>query len=393
MALASCSSDEVVQSNESANAIQFSVVANNASRASEYFCNNDKPKQFNVWAKLDEGDGMKTYFQNESYSLKDGESAWTIDGGIVRYWPKTGQDVHFYAARNHGSLTWNTTQPYVDAFTPADNADSQKDFVYAYTVKSRPAYSENGKVDMNFRHALSQIVFKAKRESSKIFVEIDGVKVCNVASKGKFLFPAEKITVGESKVSNVTDAPFESHTQAGAGKTLGLGTWTPIDFTKTYTSDFTNVPLTNLNEVYSLTDNTDVPATNVSPATVRDHKESMLLIPETTAEWDPAGGGATAEGPTGSYFLVSCKIRNIAGASVADDDVYLWGDKNNSAEIAIPFAANWEQGKKYIYTFVFTKTGHGGYVPGTGEETLIPIKLNITVDDFSDATNSDVNVD
>ena len=40
MALASCSSDEVVKSNEDANVIKFSVVANNASRSDNYYCNN-----------------------------------------------------------------------------------------------------------------------------------------------------------------------------------------------------------------------------------------------------------------------------------------------------------------------------------------------------------------
>ena len=39
----SCSSDAVVDDQQDANAIQFSVTAGNASRAASYYCNNEKP--------------------------------------------------------------------------------------------------------------------------------------------------------------------------------------------------------------------------------------------------------------------------------------------------------------------------------------------------------------
>ena len=44
----SCSSDAVVEEQQAANAIQFGVTTGNASRAASYYCNNDKPTQFNV---------------------------------------------------------------------------------------------------------------------------------------------------------------------------------------------------------------------------------------------------------------------------------------------------------------------------------------------------------
>ena len=59
--------------------------------------------------------------------------------------------------------------------------------------------------------------------------------------------------------------------------------------------------------------------------------------------------------------------------------------------IAIPFAAVWTQGKKYTYTFVFGK-GNGGYDPTTGDDVLVPIDFEITVDDFVKVINSDTDV-
>ena len=375
----SCSSDAVVDDAQSNNAIKFSATANKASRAAEYFCNNDLPTQFNVWASVQEkGEtARKTYFENESFSLKEDASTWTIDGGVERYWPEKEADVFFYASRNHGEVVWNNGEPTVEAFTPADNADAQKDFVYAYTKKNRPEGANKGDVALNFRHALSQIVFKAKNENAKIYVEIEGVKVCKVASKGKFTFP---------KLENFTDNNYVDHTNAASALTTGLGTWAPADYTKTFVTDFTNVKLTDNTSVFNLTDNVDV------KGEARNNVESLLLIPETTTAWVPTDGTAAAD-QTGSYFLVNCRIRNVAGNAVADNDVYLWGSKTAAKELAIPFAANWEQGKKYVYTFNFTKGGHGGYDPDDSKNVLIPISFTVTVDDFAKGVDANVDAD
>ncbi|MCI5784091.1 MAG: hypothetical protein MR030_06960, partial [Bacteroidales bacterium] len=70
VALASCSSDAVVEDQQAANAIQFGVTTGNASRAASYYCNNAKPDQFNVWAKVKQSENVfKTYFEDESFSL------------------------------------------------------------------------------------------------------------------------------------------------------------------------------------------------------------------------------------------------------------------------------------------------------------------------------------
>ena len=88
--------------------------------------------------------------------------------------------------------------------------------------------------------------------------------------------------------------------------------------------------------------------------------------------------------------MIKCKIRNVAGDEVADDDVYLWGTASEAKELAIPVSLTWKQGVKYIYTFVFGE-GIGGYDP-EGEEVLVPITFSVTVDDFTSPTSNDIDM-
>ena len=67
--------------------------------------------------------------------------------------------------------------------------------------------------------------------------------------------------------------------------------------------------------------------------------------------------------------------------------VELWPNKSGvtTEYIAIPFAASWKAGRKYVYTFVFGNTGgFGGYDPSTGNKVLLPITLTCDVHQFDD---------
>ena len=78
--------------------------------------------------------------------------------------------------------------------------------------------------------------------------------------------------------------------------------------------------------------------------------------------------------------------------------VPLWGTKTGSTytskpiAVPIPASTEWEDGLRYVYTFNFTKTGTGGVDPGTGDKVLTPIELTVSVDDFVDAGETDVEV-
>lgn len=369
VALASCSSDAVVEDNAAANTIQFSAAAGKASRAADYYCNAKLPADFHVWASVNN----KQYFADETYAKGEGESkTYSITGGVERYWPN--EEISFFAAKNYDTFTWNPAAASKMTFTPALAANKQKDLIYAYAVSNRGTNNNfnAGKAELNFRHALSQVVFYALNENSKIYVEIENISLNNAAAKGTFTLPFGKDNVTKDNLDN-------NHDQSAVRKETGLGEWA-VEGKAKFTADVTKgtnnlVALTA--ERKNLTDN----------ATETEYGQSLLVLPtEETTAWVPKT--ATTEG---TYFTVKCKIRNIAGDAVAPDDVYLWGTKDAAEELLIPVKFNWEQGKKYIYTIKFTKTGHAGY-DKDGNDVLIPIKFDVTVDDFGSKSEQNVEI-
>ena len=382
VALASCSSDAVVEDNAAGNAIQFSATANQASRAADYYCNNALPADFNVWASV----GGKQYFANENFAREGATTSYKITGGTDRYWP--AEEVSFWALKNHQNQVWKvngmTTEFTVDAA-----AANQHDLIYAYT-KAKRADVTNGQAPINFRHALSQIVFQAKNDNDNIRVKIDKVEVVNVAGKGVFTLP---------NGDNVTNTNVNDHGQAEASAaTAGLGSWKNEAANKTFTTGDFGLKLIN-NTVTNLTNN----RFNIAQHEEATPTHSLLLLPQKIAALDlkdKSKEEVLTALTSGAHFLVYCTIQNVAGGNEADD-VYLWANKTNdnvkTKAIAIPVnqtAADytWEQGKKYIYTFNFTTKGHGGFDPGTGEDVLIPISFTVTVDDFAKGAEQNVNV-
>jgi len=139
--------------------------------------------------------------------------------------------------------------------------------------------------------------------------------------------------------------------------------------------------------------------------TVKDefNKNALLLLPQTSTVWNPETvptPGVDGNASNGSYFLVNCAIYNVAGDEFdAEDDTPLWGTTDAHKQAAIPVAINWEQGKKYIYTFIFGEGG--GYDPNPDPDpdpddpdpVLIPITFEVTVDDFVEVPAQDIDMD
>ena len=394
----SCSSDAVVEEQQAANAIQFGVTTGNASRAASYYCNNDKPAQFNVWAATD----GKTYFEDESFSQKGGTGNWTIDGDFARFWPTT--EVSFFAVNNgkgaasFATVNWNKTDlvPTID-MTVKTEASIQEDLLYAYTKATKKAETVvNNKcvANLNFRHALSQVVFKAQNKNKNIYVEISQVQVANLQTKGTFTFPT-KVT-DDLSLNN-------KHDQSGviADNDLSFGKWsnlsTPAEFTTT--GKFGPIPVPcNKKEgeepkavgPVNLTNNEGT-ATGEGSVKANEQQNktfSLIVLPQGL---DAATINSTKKpGTEGAYFKVTCLVKNVAkgdGLAATADDVTLY-----DGDIYIPVKIDWQVGKKYIYTFVFSEKGHAGY-DEKGNDVLIPIEFNVTVDDFAKGAETNVDAD
>ena len=401
LTLAACSKDEVIQQNPN-DEITFSVTTNKAvSRAADGYCNASLPGDFQVWAEVD----GKNYFAKERYVFETGSTNTYVISGAVRYWPEsTTQKINFYAACNIGTGSeseisikdWDKTttatpaSKVIEGYTIENDVTKQKDLLYAVVKDAtRPAGTE-GKIAINFRHALSQIEFMAKNENPNIYVEISQVKVCQVNSKGDFTFPS------------TTDGNINKHDFTGTYPAASkVGTWANQSILADYeTTTFTPaVPLSERSYEDNGTLTSPSAPSAASGLTTKDDSgkeyssNTMYLLPQEPSVWNPTTNNTPGAGK-GAYFLVKTKIWNVAagdGKRAESSEIVLWGDTNGK-DIAVPFPAStkWEPGKRYVYTFKFTTTGNGGYNPSDGEPVLIPIKLEVTVDDFVKGIDKDV---
>lgn len=420
LTLAACSKDEVVQQNPN-DAISFTATTGKAvSRAADGYCNKQLPDQFDVWARV----GTNNYFAKETYSNSGSGDTYSITGGVERYWPDATQTVEFYAALNYGGKNnvdpdWNeaagtgVSPLTITGYQVEAEPGLQKDFIYAMTSASKPA-DGTGVTKINFRHALSQIEFKAKNQNPNIYVEISGVQLVNVFDRGNFAFPISKT---ETNIQGTGSGSI--HTSLPSDQTITpQGKWT-------VTTDDGADPATLLNSTYTIVTKdmtTDPIDQNNAPVAVKGNDKSVSLTEtdKTNAEynsqtlyvmpydfsaagaikpWDGTGkpedaknNSETTKGKR-AYLALKCNIWNVAaGDGSVEKNILLWDGSDKYIAVLLDENTKWEQGKRYVYTFVFTKDGNGGIDPD-GNEVLTPIKLQVTVDDFVDAGNTDVKME
>ena len=397
LTLAACSKDEVIQQNPN-DAISFSVTTNKAvSRAADGYCNKSLPTTFKVWANVSETEAggtitYKPYFSGDEY-VQDGSTSTYKNKTINRYWPN--EKVSFFACKN-ATPTWKADNStlVVNNFTVNPTLSEQVDFIYA-TVKeaSKPLATAPDKTQkINFRHALSQIEFAAINENTKIHVEISSVSVKNVYNNGNFEFPTE------STVNNIAGAVTGNiHNPLPSDQTIAnQGKWTVSTASKgNYTAD--------LGTPAVVVKSTSTSLTVTDPADQEWNPNTMYLMPygkkatEYIPIWDGTG---KATDSNAAYFQINAKIWNVAATTDATPgtvnkttDLVLY---NGDIAVKMPDNTVWEQGKRYVYTFKFTKTGNGGSNPTTGDPVLTPITLEVTVDDFVDGfpyTDGDKTID
>ena len=386
-ALASCTSDELVQVNNG-NEIKFAIAADNDSRAATVFCNANLMPGFQVYAGYQNNGAWSTFIEEDLITvLSDGKCTQSE----TRYWPEEGT-LDFYGLVNlngdgytlesasnlDDQITWGVETPVVNDFTPNADVTKQTDLLYAVaTGKS----SSSAPVMMNFRHALSQIEFRAKNDNPALQVFVSAVRIGQTYAKGSYTLP--KLSTEDNLVDHTVDKDDD---YAAAHENANRGTWAVNTNEK---ADY-YVPFNEVSVAYGTTQDL-----TISTDGAQTNNNSLLLIPameagSATTAWDPASDNNTAY--NGTYIAVYCKILNVAGDSYdANTDVAVL----HEGWAVIPASFKWKQGKKYIYTINFTKGGNGGYeetpvdpskpeVPGTPTDTpvLTGIEFQVTVDDF-----------
>lgn len=360
---ASCSNEEELANvgKSESNAIRFAGISGlSDTRATPINTANLTTTNFEVMAFMSADNALFMGGKHVSGASDHGvkivynTSAWDYDDkDKVAYWPTVG-DVDFYAvspaitddlvhqgfAYDMTSTAKTITYATVDEY---NSAGTNHDVMYAVTKGRNKENNGTMPVQMNFKHILSQVVFKAKTTSSILEVDVKSVKIHNFVHSGTFTLPA-----GEPAMSD----------------------WKPSPAAK---------------GAYTVKLNAANVKTNNAVVNLSDMNSPMMLIPQKLTKWSTYSAGAAvskfeADNAIECYLEISMKLKQ--------NDSYLIGSAAEYKTVYVPFdnATGWEPGKRYIYTLIF-----GGGYDDQGEPILSPITFNAATTNWVDATGADVN--
>ena len=361
--LMGCSDEEIANvETSSRNAIGFNVLSNAAeTRATPTTPSNLTNTDFDVFAFTADGTAfmgkVDTDFGHDGVNIVYNNGKWDYkNASDLRYWPTGALD--FYAF-NPGTVSEDMMMNYmweasgtvqkisytcIDEYG-ANTGHANYDVMYAM-AKGQTKDMNNGIVKFNFKHILSQVVFKAKTQYDNMQVDINMIKIHNVKMGGFFTLPAT--ADGTGSWSDPADLPSE---------VSGLGKFTVVK----------DVNIT----VKSNTIATDISTT--TPMLNRPQELTAWKVSETATK-----SKLEADNAKQCYLEIACKIRQ-SGA-------YLLGSASEYKTIYVPFGDTWEQGKRHIYTLIF-----GGGYDDQGEAVLNPIQFDAETTGWVDA-DKDVNV-
>ena len=362
--LMGCSDEEIANvETSSRNAIGFNVLSNAAeTRAIPTTPSNLTDTDFDVFAFTGDGTAfmgkVDTEFGHDGVNIVYNNGKWDYkNASDLRYWPTGALD--FYAF-NPGTVSEDMMMNYmweasgtvqkisytcIDEYG-ANTGHANYDVMYAM-AKGQTKDMNNGIVKFNFKHILSQVVFKAKTQYDNMQVDINMIKIHNVKMGGFFTLPAT--ADGTGSWSDPADLPSE---------VSGLGKFTVVK----------DVNIT----VKSNTIATDISTT--TPMLNRPQELTAWKVSETATK-----SKVEADNAKQCYLEIACKIRQ-SGA-------YLLGSASEYKTIYVPFGDTWVAGKRHIYTLIF-----GGGYNDQGEAVLNPIQFDAETTDWGNADKADKDV-
>lgn len=212
-----------------------------------------------------------------------------------------------------------------------------------YGIAKEQVYStNNGVVKFHFKHILSQIVFKARKNLESLTVTIKDIKLHNIKQGGTFSYPDVQYTTAETETSR--------------------DCWSNVAESDTYSPY-----IIKDGDISVGTENTDITVSGDSPS---------LVIPQTVTAWTVSSENkktiVEADAAGESYLEVTCVLQqNGQNLTTVNTDGY--------ATIYVPFSADWMPGKRYVYTLIF-----GGGYDADGNAILDPITFDAEVEKWDD---------
>lgn len=368
---ASCSNEEELANvgKSESNAIRFAGISGlSDTRTTPIGTTNLTTTDFDVMAFMSSDNALFMGGKHESGVSDHGvkivykTSAWDYaDPDQMAYWPTEG-DVDFYAvspaisndlvldngfAYDMTSVAKTISYRLVDEY---NNTGTNHDVMYAVAKGRNKVNNGTNAVQMNFKHILSQVVFKAKTASSILEVDVENVKIHNFVQSGVFTLPAGEPAEKEPTMSNWSTSPDEAV------------------FTATVKLNAANVK------------------TNNAVVELSDMNSPLMMIPQQLKKWSTYSAGAAvskhvADTKKECYLEISMKLKQ--------NDSYLIGSATEYKTVYVPFdnGKGWEPGKRYIYTLIF-----GGGYDDQGEPILSPITFDAATTNWVDAAGTDVNI-
>lgn len=313
-----------------------------------------KSTDFNVYAFDSDGKAFmgendtKLGYGGINISYQDGKWDYTTSSD-QKYWPGTVKKLNFYAVTPATKFDtdlmpfygWQINKDKLEIHYTCINeyglttGTQNIDVMYA-TAKNQTKDNNAGKVSLDFKHILSQIAFKAKTLDENTKVIIESIVIHNVDEAGTFVMPTEGST--------------------------GTG-WTLKDSKKNFVIGM-NSPTTVGNT------GTDV------------FTKPILFVPQPLTKWATTTSTpktiADADAAKECYLEISCKI--------SIDETYPHGTATQFESLYIPFEADWQPGKRYVYTLIFG----GGYTVN-GNPVLTPVSFEPSVETWVNE-DKDINI-
>ncbi len=323
------------------------------SRAEIIDAGNITSTDFKVYAF--DGDGNAFMGENDTEPAWNGveinhtTGKWDYaNSANIKYWPGTVKPLDFYAVNpatfdmenmmahygwNFNKASQQITYTCIDEFGQ-NKGISNLDVMYA-TAKNQTKDNNAGKVGLVFKHILCQVAFKAKTQDANMQVEIESINIHNVNTGGIFTIP--------------TGTPANTDWQlTGISRTFSIGMNGTTSVNNTGTDVFT---------------------------------KSILFVPQQLTKW--ATTASTPMTIEEADVAKQCYLEIICKISI--DDTYPHGTATKFEKLYVPFEADWQPGKRYVYTLIFG----GGYTE-KGNPVLTPISFEPSVETWKDE-NKDIN--
>lgn len=347
--------------------------------------------------------GGSVYGSDQSVKWDNGSWEYTNEP----YWP-SGNDVKidFFAYANWGTTTDATIAIASTGITATESTQGasitigedaldksgQKDLL----VGGQMGATKQSRTLITFKHALTQIVFKAGNvNSTKLDVKIGAVRIVNVKNKAtQMTFDGKKAP--EWTLAGNADATYNVQ---------GLEVNTSANWTNAAVGNNAYIVPSSTKPLGNYTEYTQIQKTGLE---ANDKKNNaLLLLPQTFDAWNPNATDLTKD----SYIELLAVVKDPAKTSITAADqidaakpYYYSGTPSWNATgagqlvesygiIRIPVSSitgdlsEWTAGKRITYLITFgdngSGSGGGGYTPG-GDPVLVPIRFNAIVEDWVD---------